>query len=258
MNRFSVCIITLNEEEDLPRAINSARKVADEVVVVDSGSKDRTQEIARGQGATLFERAWTTYEEQRNFAASCAANEWIFALDADEELSPELCAALLEWKKQEPKFAVYETARRAWYLGACIKHSGWYPDYQRRLYHRDLARFSGIVHEVLQFEGKPGRLSGDLLHYPFRSVAEHEDKVERYTTLSAQQMYALGKRSWRAAMWLATPWTWFHFFAVRGGFLDGYCGWLISKMAARGTWLKFQKLGKLVEAEQQGHKMETS
>ncbi len=258
MTRFSVCVITFNEEQDLPRALDSVRGVADEIVVVDCGSKDRTQEIAREHGASLFERAWTSYEEQWNFAASCAANEWIFILAADEELSPELRAALLEWKQEEPRFAVYEMARRAWYLGAWIRHCGWYPDYQRRLYRRDLARFSGIIHEVLQFEGKAGRLHGDLLHYTISSFAEHEDKVERYTALAARQMYASGKRSWRAAMWLATPWTWFHNFVARGGFLDGYRGWLISRMAARGTWLKFKKLGKLIEAEQRGHTMKTA
>jgi len=258
MIRFSVCIITLNEEKDLPRALGSVKGVADEIVVVDCGSKDRTQQIAREHGAAIFERAWTSYEEQWNFAAACAANEWILVLAADEELSPEMRAAVLEWKQQEPKFPVYEVARRAWYLGAWIKHCGWYPDYQRRLYRRDLARFSGIIHEVLRFEGQPGRLRGDLLHYTMSSFADHEDKVERYTTLAARQMYESGKRSWRGAMWFATPWTWFHNFVVRLGFLEGYRGWLISRMAARGTWLKFKKLGKLIAEEHRDHAVNTS
>lgn len=256
MIRLSVCTIALNEEKDLPRALDSVRDVADEIVVVDCGSKDRTQAIARERGASVFERAWTSYEEQWNFAAFCAANEWIFVLAADEELSPKLRASLLEWKHQEPQFPVYEMARRAWYLSAWIKHCGWYPDYQRRLYRRDSARFAGIIHEVLQFEGQPGLLRGDLLHYTMNSFAEHEDKVERYTTLAARQMYEAGKRSWRGAMWLAAPWTFFSTFVLRGGFLDGYRGWLISRMAARGVWLKFKKLGKLVAAEQRGNAMQ--
>jgi len=258
MIRFSVCTITLNEEEDLPRALDSVRGVADEIVVVDCGSKDRTQQIAREHGAAFFGRVCTSYEEQWNFAASCATNEWIFVLAADEELSPELRAALLEWKQKEPKFPVYEMARRAWYLGAWIKHCGWYPDYQRRLYRRDLARFSGIIHEVLRFEGQPGRLHGDLLHYTISSFAEHEEKVEHYTTLAARQMYESGKRNWRAAMLLATPWTCLNSFIVRGGFLDGYRGWLISRMAARGTWLKFKKLGRLIKAERRSSAVKTS
>lgn len=253
---LSVCVITLNEERNLPRALVSARGVADEIVVVDCGSKDRTQEIARQHGARCFERAWTSYEEQWNFAASCATNDWIFVLAADEELSPGLRASVLEWKQQEPRFPVYEMARKAWYLGAWINHCGWYPDYQRRLYRRDSARFAGIIHEVLQFEGQPGRLRGDLLHYTMNSFVEHQDKVERYTTLAARQMYDAGKRAWRAAMWLATPWTLFSTFVLRGGFMDGYRGWLISRMAARGVRLKFKKLGKLLAAEQRGNPMQ--
>lgn len=258
MTHFSVCTITLNEEEDLPRALDSVRDVADEIVVVDCGSTDRTQQIARERGAAVFERAWTSYEEQWNFAASCAANEWIFVLAADEELSPDLRAVLLDWKQQEPKFPVYEMARRAWYLGAWINHCGWYPDYQRRLYRRDLARFAGIIHEVLRFEGQPGRLPGDLFHYTMSSFADHESKVERYTTLAARQMYEAGKRNWRGAMWLAAPWTCFATFFLRRGFLDGYRGWLISRMAARGVWLKFKKLGKLIEAERRSSAIKAS
>jgi hypothetical protein len=136
-------------------------------------------------------------------------------------------------------------ARRTWYLGGWIRHSGWYPDFQRRLYLRDEAQFSGIIHEALRFDGKAGRLYGDLLHYTVRTFAEHEGKVAHYTTLAAQQMYAEGKRNWRAAMWLATPWSWFNNFFLRGGFLDGYRGALIAQMAARAVRMKYRKLGHL-------------
>ncbi len=154
--------------------------------------------------------------------------------------------ALLDCKSREPQKTVYEMARRAWYLGAWVRHSGWYPDFQRRLYRRDAARFSGIIHESLRFEGEPGRLRGDLLHYTVRSFAEHEQKVERYTTLAAQQMYEAGRRRWRAAIWFATPWSWLQNFVFRGGFLDGYRGALIAQMAARSVRLKYTKLGRLV------------
>jgi glycosyltransferase involved in cell wall biosynthesis len=251
MNLLSVCLITSNEEESLPRVLNSVQGVADEIVVVDSGSKDRTKEIAGEHGAKVITRAWTNFSEQKNAAAVAANHDWILSLDADEELSPELRNALLEWKKKEPEFSVYEFARRTRYLGAWIKHTGWYPDFQRRLFRRDSATFSGIIHEALRFEGKPGRLSGDLLHYTVRSFEEHERKVESYTTLAARQMFMAGKRDWRAAMWLATPWSFFHNFVLGLGFLDGRRGWLISRMAARSTWLKFKKLGKLLQKERQ-------
>src|SRR5262249_3694022 len=208
-------------------------------------------------GATVVVRSWTNYGEQKNFAASCATNEWILSLDADEELSSPLQVSLLEWKKREPKNLVYEMARRAWYLGGWVKHSGWYPDYQRRLYRRDAAHFSGIVHETLKFEGPPGRLTGDLLHYTVDSLAEHEQKVEEYTTLAAEQMCAAGRRSWRAAMCLATPWSWFQNYFLRGGVFDGYRGWIISKMVGRSTWLKFKKLGRLLATKRHASAIKT-
>ena len=247
MNRLSACLITLNEEHDLPRALASLSGIADEIIVVDSGSTDRTGEIAREYGAAFFERAWTNYAEQKNFAATRAQNDWILSLDADEELSSALQTSLLDWKKHEPKFSAYEMARKTWYLGAWIEHSGWYPDFQRRLYRRDAAQFSGIIHEALRFEGQAGRLLGDLLHYTVRSFAEHEAKVEKYATLAARQMFESRKRNWRAAMWLATPWSWFQNYFLRGGFMDGYRGALISQMAARSVRLKYAKLGQLVK-----------
>src|SRR6266446_3774891 len=194
MNRISACLITFNEEHNLPRALASLAGVA-------------------------------------------------------EELSSELRDYLLEWKQRESELSVYEMARLTWYLGAWIHHSRWYPDFQRRLYRRDKASFSGMIHSALRFEGKAGRLSGNLLHYTIRTFAEHEAKIESYTTVIAGEMFSQGKRNWRAAMWLAAPWSWFQNYVMYLGFLDGYRGWLISRMAARGTWLKFKKLGRLIEAE---------
>jgi hypothetical protein len=250
MNRVSACVITLNEEENLSRALASLVGIADEIVVVDSGSRDRTEEIAVQHGAKFFTRRWTNYSDQKNFAAECATNDWILSLDADEELSSPLHTSLWNWKKHPPSDAVYEMARHTFYLGAWIGHSGWYPDFQRRLYRRDAAEFSGLVHESLRFEGKPGRLAGDILHYTVRSFAEHEANVERYTTLAAQQMFAQGKRSWRGALWFATPWSWFQNFVLRAGFLDGHRGALIAQMAARSVRLKYAKLGRLVSDAQ--------
>src|SRR5216684_700096 len=111
MNRFSACLITFNEEHNLPRALASLKGVADEIVVVDSGSVERTAEIAKAHGVSFFERAFTNHADQKNYAASCARHDWIFLLDADEELSSELRNSLLQWKQREPVFSVYEMAR---------------------------------------------------------------------------------------------------------------------------------------------------
>jgi len=252
MNLLTVCIVAQNEEENLPRVLNSVRGIADEIVVVDGGSADRTPDIAREVGARVTARAFTNHADQKNYAASLASFDWIFLLDADEELSEELKESMQQWKQKPTEFPVYEMARLTWYLGAWIHHSRWYPDWQRRLYRRDRAGFSGTIHSALRFEGTAGRLRGNLLHYTIRNFAEHEAKLERYTTAIAREMYEQGRRQWRVAMWVATPWSWFRHFFLGAGFLDGYRGALIAQMAARGVRLKYAKLGALIQAERCG------
>jgi hypothetical protein len=247
MNRLSICIITLNEAHDLPRLLKSVEGVADEIVVVDSGSTDGTVEMARAGGAHVFGRTWTNYAEQKNYAAAQASEDWILLLDADEEVSSELRESILKWKTVPPQFPVYEMARLAWFLGAWIHHSRWYPDAQRRLYNRRRAQFSGAIHESLKFEGAVGRLDGDLLHYTVRNLQEQRQKSEEYSTLSARAMFESGRRDWRAAKWFAAPWAWIRYFVLGAGFLDGYRGFLIARSAAHTVWLKYTKLGELVE-----------
>jgi glycosyltransferase involved in cell wall biosynthesis len=246
MNRISACLITFNEEHNLRRALASLAGMVDEIVVVDSGSTDTTEAIAREHGAAFYFREWSSYGEQKNFAAECATHQWILSMDADEELSSALQTSLLQWRKTDPQFSVYEVARKTFYLGAWINHSGWYPDFQRRLYDREEARFSGIIHESVRFVGPPGRLSGDLLHYTVRSLEEHQAKLEKYSALAAQQMHWEGKRWWRPGMYVAAPWRWVQTMVFQAGFLDGYRGLLIAKMAARSVRLKYAKLGKLI------------
>jgi hypothetical protein len=247
MIRLSICVITLNEEENLPRMLKSVEGLADEIVVVDSGSTDRTLEIARAAGARVLTRAWTNFGEQKNFAAAQACGDWILLLDADEELSPELRESILGWKSKVPQFSVYEMPRLTWFLGAWIHHSRWYPDWQRRLYDRRKARFEGIIHEAVKFPGPFGRLRGDLLHYTARNLEELLEKRDAYSTLAAQSLFEKGVRSWRAARWLAAPWTWIQYFVLGAGFLDGYRGFLIARLAAQTVWLKYTKLGALIK-----------
>jgi glycosyltransferase involved in cell wall biosynthesis len=251
MNPLSVCLVVQNEQENLPRVLQSVQGIADEIVVVDGGSTDRTPEIAREYGARLFPRAYTDQSDQKNYAVSLAAHDWVFVLDADEELSGALEKSVQQWKQDTPRFDVYEMARLTWYLGAWIRHGRWYPDWQPRIYRRDKANYSGAMHSGLRFAGKAARLKGDLLHYTIRNFAEHEAKVDRYTTVVAREMFQQGRRDWRAALWIATPWAWFRYFILGAGFLDGYRGALIAQMAARGVRLKFQKLGKLIKADKQ-------
>jgi glycosyltransferase involved in cell wall biosynthesis len=254
MNSLTVCIVAQNEEQNLPRLLRSVQGVADEIVVLDGGSTDRTAGAARNYGAKVFFRPFTDHADQKNYAATLASHDWILLLDSDEEVSPELRDSLQNWKAQSALFAVYEMPRLTWYLGAWVRHSRWYPDWQRRLYRRDRASFGGVIHSALRYDGSVGRLTGNLLHYTIRTFQEHEAKLEKYTTAIAREMFDQGQRRWRAAVWFAAPWSWFHHFFLGAGFLDGYRGLLIARMAARGVRLKFRKLRELVNAEKQCRK----
>jgi glycosyltransferase involved in cell wall biosynthesis len=246
MPLLSAILITHNEERDLPGTLASLEGLADEVVVVDSGSTDRTCEVARQAGARVTVRAFKGFDQQKNFAAEQASHDWVFSLDADEVVSHALRASLLAWKQSTPECVAYEVGRQTNYLGAWIRHSGWYPEYHLRLYRRDRARFVGALHESLRPDGPTGRLEGDLLHYTVRSLAEHYAKLEVFTTLAAEDLYARGRRRWRGAMLFAAPWTFVHRLVVRRGFLDGYRGLLIAWTSARYVWMKYHKLGLLI------------
>ena len=254
MPPITAILITYNEELDLPQALASLAGVADEVVVVDSGSADRTRQIAEAAGARVVSRAFTNFGEQKNFAAFQAANDWLLSLDADEALGPELRASLLDWKRRPPDRVAYEVSRRTNYLGGWIAHSGWYPEYHIRLYRRDAARFVGALHETVHCDGPAGRLPGDLLHFTVRTLDEHYAKLDVFTSRAAEDLHARGRRGWRAGMWLAAPWTFLQKFFFQLGFLDGYRGALIAWTAARYVWLKNRKLGRLLRGEKLPHR----
>jgi glycosyltransferase involved in cell wall biosynthesis len=257
MPPISAVLITYNEESHLPRALASLAGVADEFVVVDSGSTDRTREIAREAGARVSQRPFDQYDAQKNFAASQAAHDWVLALDADEALSPELRASLIAWKQQEPpaiESIAYQVATRSNYLGGWIRHSGWYPEYRIRFYRRDRARWRGALHESVHADGPIGKLDGDLLHYTIASVAEHYAKMEAYTNRAAEDLYARGRRRWRGGMWIAAPWTLLQRFLLLLGFLDGYRGAIIAWTSARYVWMKYRKLGVLVRGGKLDHR----
>jgi (heptosyl)LPS beta-1,4-glucosyltransferase len=254
MPPISAILITYNEESDLPEALASLEGIADEIVVVDSGSTDRTCEVARAAGARAILRAFTDFGDQKNFAASQASHEWVLSLDADERLSPELREALAAWKQSPPERAAFEVNRRTNYLGAWIRHSGWYPEYCVRLYRRDSACFVGALHEAVKTASPVGRLSGEIFHYTVRSLAEHHEKVDAFTTRAAEDLYAQGRRHWRGGMWLAAPWTMLQKFFFQLGFLDGYRGALIAWTSARYVWLKYRKLGVLARGGKLPHR----
>jgi glycosyltransferase involved in cell wall biosynthesis len=239
--KISATVITYNEERNLPRAIESLR-CADEIVVIDSGSSDRTVEIAEKLGARVVECPWPGYANQKNRAAEEASNDWILSIDADESLSESLEAEIWQLKKNGPQFDAYTMPRMAQYLGRWIRHSGWYPDRKVRLYHRAKAKWVGeFVHESVKAEGSVGDLESNLLHFTCNSLSEHLKTMDWYTTLAAEQMLAAREKPSFARMLLDPPWVFFRTYVVKLGFLDGVEGLAIANMAALYNFVKYAK-----------------
>ena len=249
MPALTAILISFNEELDLPRALASLAGIADEIILVDSGSTDRTCQIAREFGARVYERRLDGLAEQKNYAASFSSNDWLLSIDCDEQLSPELRSSILAWKQQTPDKSGYEFAVMTNYIGGWIRHSGWYPDYKLRLYRRDRGKFVGALHDGVKVEGSTGRLKGNLLHYTIRSFAEHEIKLDALSTMAAEDMFARRRKSWRAAMIFAPPWTILQRLAFQLGVLDGCRGWMIAWMSAKYIYVKYRKLGRLLAGE---------
>ncbi len=239
--KISATIITFNEERNVARVIESLR-CCDEVVVVDSGSNDRTVEIASKLGARVIETNWRGYAGQKNFAAEQAENDWILSLDADESLSEALEADIWQLKKNGPRFEAYSMPRLAQYLGRWILHSGWYPDRKVRLYDRRRARWAGdFVHESVQVDGSIGHLNSNVLHFTCDSLSEHLRTMDRYTTLAAEEIVARGRQVGWSDLLLDPAWTFTRSYILKRGFLDGAEGLAIAWMAALYSFLKYAK-----------------
>jgi glycosyltransferase involved in cell wall biosynthesis len=251
MPALTAILIAYNEELDLPRCLASLKGVADEIILVDSGSSDDTCEIARKFGAKVFARKLDCMDIQKNYAASLASNDWLLSLDCDEELSPELREWLFAWKQSTPDRVGYDVSWMTNYLGGWIRHSGWYPDFKLRLYRRDRGTFGGGSHADVKLDGNAlvGRLKGHIYHYTVRSFAEHKAKIQASTNMAAEDMFALGRRSWRAAMIFAPPWTFVQRLVFQLGLLDGWRGWLIAWLSGTYIYHKYRKLGRLLAGE---------
>lgn len=239
--KISAAIITFNEERNIARVIESLR-CCDEILVLDSGSNDRTVEIASKLGARVEEASWHGYAAQKNIAAELARNDWVLSLDADESLSEALEAEIWQIKKSGPKFDGYTVPRLAQYLGRWILHSGWYPDRKIRLFDRKRAKWVGeFVHESVRVEGRVGHLKSNLLHFTCNSLSEHLRSMDSYTTLAAQEMVSRGEVTTLGRLLVDPPWTFFRTYFLNLGFLDGAEGLAIAYMGAFYNFVKYSK-----------------
>lgn len=238
--KISAVIIAGNEEKNIARAVDSV-SWADEVLVIDSESDDRTREIAGDHGARVIVRPWEGFSAQKQFAVDSAMNEWIFSLDADEEVSPALRDELLRIKSQgEPEFAGFRIPRLSFYMGRPIRHGGWYPDRQLRLFDRRRARWKQVlIHESVEASGPVGSLRADIFHFSVDDVSHHHRMIgERYAPLAAESMFAAGRRTSALRLMTAGGIAFIQSYFIKLGFLDGVAGFVIARFAAHHAFLK--------------------
>jgi len=246
--KISFCLITLNEEKNLPRCLASCTGLADEIIVLDSGSADATEKIARESGARFERQDWLGYVAQKNKALSRAMNEWVFSLDADEELSPALREEIQALKATSPADAIsgFEMPRCVFYEGRWIRHGDWYPDRLVRLFRHGRGRFAGgLVHERLEISGRIESLRGNLHHYSFADGHDHWRRCQCYARLWAREKYESGMGAGALAPGFHAAFRLLRGYIFRGGFLDGPQGWRIARICARETSLKYQLLRSL-------------
>ena len=241
--KISAVVITFNEEANIEAALRSLEGVVSEIIVVDSHSTDLTVKIARRFTTKVFLRKWTNYSDQKNYADGLAEHPWILSLDADERLSPELRGEIRAMAADEPACAGFSMPRRVFYLGRWIRHSGWYPDRKVRLFRRERARWEGAyVHETLVVNGEIRRLEGDLLHFTYRNISEHLARINAFSDLGAQRLYAQRKKCRLDHLLLAPPGRFIKSYILRLGFLDGFAGLVIAVLNAYGIFVRYAKL----------------
>jgi len=247
MKPLSAVIITLNEEANIGRCIDSLWFVADEIIVLDSFSADNTVAIAKERGATVKQENFAGYKEQKNMVLKLATYDFVLSLDADEALSPELISAILNAKK-EFKSHAYSMNRYNHYCGRFIKHGLWYPDKKIRLFDKRIAYWGGMnPHDkiILRENCKVQFLKGDILHYTFNSIEEHLERNERMSSIAAQSLFNSGKKKHWSKIILSPLWSFLNGYFFRLGFLDGYDGFIIATQNAHLSFLKYQKFQRL-------------
>ena len=242
---FSVVIITFNEAANLPRCLAALSGLgADDVLVLDSGSTDDTRAIAAAWGARVEVQPFLGYVGQKNRATDLARHDHVLQLDADEVLTDalklEIRHHLAHW--HHPAYAL---PRLTNYCGTWVRHGGWYPDWQTRLYDRRHGRWHGeLLHERYETRGgaPATRLRADLLHYSYPSLSDHWRQLDRFTTLGAAQLHQQGKRATWAHLLLKPGWKFVHGYFLRRGLLDGFAGLAIAVLSSGGVFLKYAKL----------------
>lgn len=253
MNKISVVIITFNEEKNIERCLKSVQDIADEIIVVDSFSTDRTKQICESfHNLKFIPHKWEGYSNSKNYGINSATNDLIFSIDADEVVSDELKKSINYFKQKELDVNVALTVNRLTnYCGKWIKHGGWYPDTKLRLWNRKIGKWQGEIHEIVVLDNKtttPQLLDGDLLHYSIQSIEQHIDTINKFSTIAAQSKKAKGKKTNLLKILFKPIIKFIILYIIRLGFLDGYFGFVIAASSAYSTYLKEIKLNYLYKS----------
>jgi glycosyltransferase involved in cell wall biosynthesis len=251
MLKISAVIITHNEERNIERCILSLRDVADEIVIFDSYSTDKTKEICSKYPVKFYQKEWMGYSSTKNFANQTASYNYILSLDADEVLSSKLKEEIIKIKKSDTVLDSYTFNRLTNYCGNWIHHSGWYPDKKLRLWNKQKGRWEGEIHEkvTMDKDSTQGHLNGDLLHYSYYSVDEHRKRVKKYAEKSAQISFNNKKSFLTLKIYLGPIVRFLRNYFVKLGFLDGYSGFLISVNEAYGVYIKYLTINNLKKSK---------
>jgi glycosyltransferase involved in cell wall biosynthesis len=248
---ISAVIITYNEERNIERCLTSLIGIVDEIVVVDSFSTDRTEEICTKYGVRFIKHPFDGHIQQKNFAIDQATYDWILSLDADEALTDALKASILNIKSN-PKDKGYRINRLTNYCGNWVKHCGWYPDTKVRLVDKAHARWTGVnPHDRLDMlKAEPtGFLIGDLLHYSYYTQEDHLKQIEYFGNIAAKELFERGQKTNWFIVGLKVGAQFVKSFVLKKGFLDGRTGWTISRLSAYATYRKYVKLLNLQKSE---------
>jgi len=245
MIKLSAVIIVFNEERNIGRCLESLQGIADEIIIVDSNSTDKTLEIANRYNVKIYQQDFLGYAEQKNFANSLCSFNHIISLDADEVISENLKAEILEIKNQFTADA-YELNRLTNYAGKWVHHCGWYPDRKIRIFKKELAHWAGPrLHETLEINSKNiKRLKADLLHYSFHSKDDHLKQIEKFTNISSKELFDKGKRANFYYLYIKPIIRFITDYILKLGVLDGATGYTVCKNSAYAAYLKYSKLKK--------------
>ena len=238
---LSVIVPCFNEETVIAECLESV-KFADELVLVDSFSTDRTLEIARRYTNRILQHEFWSHGAQNNWAIPQAKHDWVLIVDADERVTPEL-AAEIQQAMARNDFAAYTMGRLSWYCGKFIQHAGWRPDYVLRLFRRDCAQFSNdLVHERVMTQQPVGQLHHHLLHYSYQDFSQVLAKVDAYSSAAAQQAFNRGERGSMGKAIGHGAWAFVRTYVLRAGFLDGAHGLALAISNAQTSYYKYVKL----------------